>query len=96
MHPGNQQGKKMSDTTPILATYKDGALHLLRDFSAEELRGKEIRVIVVEHAPSDESKREKLKEVLIKLRDSAAFSELTDIIDWQKKEREDREFFSGQ
>lgn len=86
----------MSDTTPILATYKDGSLHLLKEISAEELKGREIRVIVVDHAPSDENKRQKLKEILIKLRASSAFSDVSDVIDWQKKEREDRELLSGQ
>jgi len=86
----------LSDSTPLLATYKDGVLHLLQNVSAEELKGKEIRVIIVDHAPSEENKRKQLKEVLLKLRDSSAFSDLPDVIDWQKKEREDREFFSGQ
>lgn len=86
----------MSDMLPILATYKDGALYILGEISEEELMGKELRVIIVDHASADESRKQKLKQIMIKLRDSSAFSDVADLIEWQKKERDDRELFSGQ
>ena len=76
------------------ATYKNGVLVILDKVNPEKLKSKKVQIRIIDEVNHKKIQKNKLKRVYNYLHQSNPFSEIKDVIKWQKKVRADRELFS--
>ncbi len=76
------------------AIYKNGVLVLIDKVDPEKLKSKIINIRIVDEELLKQSQGDKLKNIYKYLHKSKPFSEIKDVINWQKHIRIDRELFN--
>ncbi|HAB54413.1 MAG: hypothetical protein A2315_14410 [Ignavibacteria bacterium RIFOXYB2_FULL_35_12] len=76
------------------AIYKDGFLMIIDKVDPKKLKNKKIQLKIVDEKIHTEAKQDKLKRIYSSLHKSNPFSEIKDVLKWQRKVRADRELFN--
>lgn len=76
------------------AIYKNGSLVIIDKVDPRKLKSKKIQLKIVDEKIYAKAKQEKLRRIYNSLHKTNPFSEMKNVLNWQKKVRTDRELFS--
>lgn len=76
------------------AIYKDGALMIVDKIDPEKLKSRKIQLKIINEKNYTEARKERLRKVYNAIHKSNPFSEIKDVLKWQRNIRADRELFS--